>query len=261
MFDLRKAATNIITEGKCFCLITIVETQGSTPRDVGAKMIVTDRDDYFSIGGGNLELKAIHKAREMLRVMSAPQELDYILGPDTEQCCGGQVKLSLEIIQGMDGLATLQKQEPAQQKTPLYLFGAGHVGTALMRALEPLPFNVQCYDSRPEKNALFLDDLESIINTAPKNTIFIIMTHDHNLDYSLVSAVLKRGDFAFLGLIGSKTKRARFLSRLKKDGLSQQQLDRLTCPIGIAGIDGKEPEIIAASVAAQLLHLRDKYEH
>ncbi len=259
MFDLLEAATNIIVEGKCFCLVTIVETKGSTPRNVGARMIVTDRTDYFSVGGGNLEMMAIRKAREMLRLMSAPQDLNYILGPDTEQCCGGQIKLNLEIIQGMDGLAKLQKQE--QQKTPLYLFGAGHVGTALMRTLEPLPYGVQIYDSRPDKNALPVDDIENIINTAPKNTLFLIMTHDHNLDYQLVSAVLTRGDFAFLGLIGSKTKRARFLSRLKKDGLSNGQLDHLTCPIGIEGIQGKEPEIIAASVAAQLLQIRTNNEH
>jgi len=258
MFSLLEAAENIITQGKCFCLITIVETRGSTPRDVGAQMLVTETQDYFSIGGGNLEMQAMQKAREMLAAMSGPQELDYILGPDMEQCCGGTVKLDLKIIQGLDALAALQ----AAAKAPLYLFGAGHVGTALKAALTPLPFALHIYDSRSDKDALGLDDIETVIGGAPNDALFLVMTHDHAQDYDLVRAILRREQVRFCGMIGSKTKRARFMARLKKDGLTEKQIARLTCPIGIEGIEGKEPQIIAASVAAQLLQqLGDLHEH
>ena len=258
MFSWLDAAQSVLAEGKCFCLVTITDTQGSTPRGIGAKMLVTKADAHGSIGGGNLEMQAIIKARDMLKTMSAPQEMDSILGPDMEQCCGGRVKMRLEIIQREDELSGAQKKT----QTPLYLFGAGHVGSALMAALAPLPFAPHIYDSRKGKDALPLDDIETIISGAPDEALFLSMTHDHAQDYELVRAILSREIVRYCGMIGSKTKRARFISRLKKDGLTEQQIARLTCPIGIEGIEGKEPEIIAASVAAQLLQqLGDPNEH
>jgi xanthine dehydrogenase accessory factor len=144
----------------------------------------------------------------------------------------------------------------------LYLFGAGHVGRAVARALEPLPFRVTWIDSR--ENA-FPDRLPRHIVTvpssappvevdgAPMGTFFLVMTHSHPLDLEICARVLERSDFAYLGLIGSETKRARFAGRLRAIGIPPQALARLTCPIGIPGIAGKEPATIAASVAAQLL--------
>ena len=144
----------------------------------------------------------------------------------------------------------------------MFLFGAGHVGTALRTALAPLPFHLQVFDSRADKKAQGLDDIDAILSGAPSNSLFLIMTHDHAQDYDLVRAILSRDAVRYCGMIGSKTKRARFISRLKKDGLSNEQIARLTCPIGIEGIQGKQPEIIAASVAAQLLQqLGDPNEH
>ncbi len=256
MFKWYETADILLEHGERFCLVTISEVEGSTPRDTGTVMLVTKGMQYGTIGGGNLEHAAVQAAMNLLQSPAAQsQTLDYILGPDVEQCCGGRVKLHFKKT---NKRADLPKANLVKE-LPLYLFGAGHVGLALATALTPLPFDVLCYDTRPEKingNVLAYSEPEFTILSAPKNTIFLVMTHDHNLDYELVNAVFKRDDFAFLGLIGSKTKRARFLSRLRKDGFTDAQLARLTCPIGLDGIQGKEPEIIAASVAAQLLQLR-----
>ncbi len=252
MFNWRKAADVLLEQGKVFCLVTITQAEGSTPRDTGTIMLVTASDAYGTIGGGNLEYAASETARECLRKGHKLQTLDYILGPDVEQCCGGRVELSFMVVESKSDLPNLPKLKTAT----VFLFGVGHVGSALSKALAPLPFTVQLYDTRDDKitdDVLVYSDPIKIVSAAPKHTSFLVMTHDHSLDYDLVCEILKRDDFAFLGLIGSKTKRARFMARLTKDGFTDAQLSRLTCPIGVRGIQGKEPEIIAASVAAQLL--------
>jgi xanthine dehydrogenase accessory factor len=149
----------------------------------------------------------------------------------------------------------------------VYLFGAGHVGKAVVRALQPLPFRITWIDSRGDA---FPRDLpESVqrrvserppaeVDTAPAGTFFLVMTHSHPLDLDICARVLRRDDFAFLGLIGSETKRARFAGRLRAIGIAPQALGRLTCPIGVPGIVSKEPAAIAAAVAAQLLILAER---
>ena len=221
-------------------------------------MVVTATDIFGSIGGGNLELNATTQAREMLEKQGALEEHTVILGPERQQCCGGTVTYTLELIDHKSAYKHLD----AATLTPVFLFGAGHVGTALCTALSPLPFHVQVFDSRADKQAQGLGDIDTILSGAPDDVLFLVMTHDHAQDYDLVRAILSRDAVRYCGMIGSKTKQARFMSRLKKDGLSSEQLARLTCPIGIEGIEGKEPEIIAASVAAQLLQqLGDPNEH
>jgi xanthine dehydrogenase accessory factor len=145
---------------------------------------------------------------------------------------------------------------------PLYLFGAGHVGKAVVRALQGLPFRIIWIDGRA---GVFPDDLPPHVRTvqsahpadevdkAPAGALFLVMTHSHPLDLEICARVLQRSDAAYLGLIGSETKRARFAGRLRAIGIPPQALTRLTCPIGIPGIAGKAPAVIAASVAAQLL--------
>jgi xanthine dehydrogenase accessory factor len=160
-----------------------------------------------------------------------------------------------------DGLVTLL--EPLERRHPaLWLYGAGHVGHALIHILGDLPFDVTWVDSRSE---LFPDTLPdnvrstcsqvpvSTIDSAPPDALFLVMTHDHALDYDLCRRILERGNFGWLGLIGSKSKGARFRSRLTRDGLSPEQIARLTCPIGIDGVSSKLPAAIAVAVAAQLL--------
>jgi xanthine dehydrogenase accessory factor len=149
--------------------------------------------------------------------------------------------------------------------TPLCLFGAGHVGRALVLALAPLPFRTRWIDSRreafPERvpgNVAMVHSAEPAgeLEAAPDGAQVLAMTHSHALDLAIVSGALRAARFSFVGLIGSATKRARFLSQMRAAGLAEEALDRLVCPIGLPGVEGKEPAVIAAGVAAQLLMAR-----
>jgi len=147
-------------------------------------------------------------------------------------------------------------EEPAAALVPLYLFGAGHIGAALHRVLFELSFRVVWADPRAGMPAQHIVDPVSLVEGAPDNARFVIVTHSHDLDYALCAAILARETVVFCGLIGSKTKRARFVARLRKSGLTAHQINRLTCPIGLAGIGGKLPGEIAVAIAAQLLEQR-----
>ncbi|WP_426015237.1 xanthine dehydrogenase accessory protein XdhC [Caulobacter sp. DWR2-3-1b2] len=144
-------------------------------------------------------------------------------------------------------------------RPPVLLFGAGHVGQAVARALEPLPFRLSWYDTRPETAGISgvtvgtVAQLAAATLGAGRDGYILIMTHDHSLDYALTSAALAGGAFGYLGLIGSDTKRARFLSRLRKDGFDDASVARMTCPIGLPHLKNKAPEVIAVSVVADLL--------
>jgi xanthine dehydrogenase accessory factor len=146
-------------------------------------------------------------------------------------------------------------------RRPLYLFGAGHVGQAIARHIAGLPLRLAWFDTRPvfetiDGVAIVPETgVEQCIAEAPDDAAIVILTHDHALDYRLTLAALSRSPVAFTGLIGSQTKRARFLSRLERDGISAEARGRLTCPIGLAGVTGKEPDVIAVALLAQLLQL------
>lgn len=154
-------------------------------------------------------------------------------------------------------------------RSELWLFGAGHIGLALVTILKELPFLVHWVDTRPD---IFLTDTKitdyvscemmsspiDSIKTARANAYFLVMTHSHPLDLAICEAILRRGDFEFLGLIGSATKKARFLKRLREGGISEELIGRLKSPIGIEGINGKSPMEIAVSVSAELLQLTTK---
>ena len=151
--------------------------------------------------------------------------------------------------------------EIVEQSAPLAprlaLFGAGHVGLALARVLAPLPFRVAWFDSRsevaPHAAVTILPPAELVAIAGAPRPFTLVLTHDHALDYALVSAVLAGEGRGYLGMIGSRTKRARFLSRLRADGFAEAALTRLHCPIGVAGLTSKAPAVIAVSVAADLL--------
>lgn len=166
----------------------------------------------------------------------------------------------------VDGALTIRERvnPPAQA---LWLFGAGHVGRAVAQAVAPLGFAITWIDGRagqfpapplPGVKALALAMPELAVDEAPEDSLFLVMTHSHPLDEAICEAVLRRGDFAYLGLIGSKTKRARFRKRLREAGISSAMLDRLICPIGLSAVRSKEPAAIAASVAADLLIRREQ---
>lgn len=154
--------------------------------------------------------------------------------------------------------------QPTRPK--LVIFGAGHIGQAVARAFAPLPFDLEWLasreDLRPEAGGthaeiLSEDELEGCVEAAPPGTLFAIFTHSHDLDYRLTRAALRRGDYRYLGLIGSRTKRARFESRLKADGIADADLARLVCPIGIQTLKSKAPAVIAVALAAELLALTE----
>ncbi|WP_423046056.1 xanthine dehydrogenase accessory protein XdhC [Undibacterium sp. Dicai25W] len=253
-------------------LITVTTVRGSTPRGAGTRMLVTANNQYDTIGGGHLEWKAIASARlwlaETTTVNEEPRHIDLSLGPSLGQCCGGALSLCLERVDcwsytdWQNKLLTFQQE---QANLPhLYLFGAGHVGAALVNILQQVPCRITWVD---ERDHLFPTDLpanisteatdtpEAVIATADKGAYFLVMTHHHGLDLILSEHILRQPDVAWFGLIGSKTKRARFENRLQERGISQAHLESMVCPIGIHGINGKEPGVIAVAVAAQLLQL------
>ncbi len=251
-------------------LVRIEEARGSAPREAGTVMWVDARGIQGTIGGGNLEFQAIEQARKLLDDPTRDEATQqYALGPLLEQCCGGSVVLKLEKRPVAERQLLMADD---RDFAPLYMFGAGHVGKAVMTAIQRLPFHVNWVDGRahefpsllPRHTRKLVDENPAlVVEQAVRGGLYLVFTHSHQLDYEITAAILRRGDAAFCGLIGSETKRARFVSRFEKEeGLSADQIDGLTCPIGVAGVRGKEPEVIAAAVAAQLLQVisKDKEE-
>lgn len=329
-------ALDILSRGERCVVVTVAQVRGSAPREAGTRMLVWDSGMVGSVGGGHLELHAIASAHRMLRENGGPAaDIEtFSLGPDLNQCCGGQVTLLLEALDATalawlrewaeeahgparcavvthrhgdstqrsfvrsDGLDLLRLPDFLQRpvrallagaravhvvRTPdggiylvesagesrdtLLLFGAGHVGKATACALAPLPFRIVWIDTREDVFPAELPPQVSKIASAappgevagaPPGAFYLVMTHSHPLDLEICAQILRRGDFGFLGLIGSETKRARFASRLRAIGIAPALLNRLTCPIGIPGIRSKEPAAIAAAVAAQLLIVAER---
>jgi xanthine dehydrogenase accessory protein XdhC len=246
-------------------LVTILEARGSTPREAGTRMIVGAATLEGTIGGGQLELRAITAARAMLAADDAERRLTMPLGPSLAQCCGGSVTLRLERMTPATEARLAGDAAAARARLPqVLLFGAGHVGRALMRALAPLPLRLGWIDERADAfppdwpaaiEARWLrEPVQAIIEAQPGAHV-IVMTHSHPRDLDIVAAALERGDLGYVGLIGSATKRARFERRLGDLGIPQERIRGLVCPIGVPGIESKEPAVIAASVAAQLLQV------
>jgi len=249
-------------------LVTVASVVGSGPREVGAWMAVFTNALVNTIGGGHLEFQAIAEARSLIGSGRQDGALvnRYALGPALGQCCGGVVHLKFEHITQTD-MPILRQRLPNQAK-PVALFGGGHVGHALVNVLSSLPFQVQWIDSRDEIFPTHLpanvvcehsDPVHAAVEALPSGASVLIMSFSHAEDLDVVAACLKRqrlqGDLKFVGLIGSKTKWATFQHRLETKGFSVQELAFITCPIGVDGITGKEPEVIAIAVAAQLLQL------
>ena len=253
--------------GEDAVLVRVDGSQGSVPREAGAWMLVFAQDFIGTVGGGQLELQAIGEARRRLAGGAGVAVLRYPLGPSLGQCCGGVMHLSFEQVAAADAPALTARLAP--QRIPVALFGGGHVGRALAGALGPLPFSVRWIDSRDEifpdvvaanVECEHSDPVQAAVGDIAAGSHVLIMSFSHAEDLDIVAACLKRqrerGDLPFIGLIGSKTKWATFRHRLEERSFSKQELSQVTCPIGLAGIKGKQPEVIAVSVAAQLLQLR-----
>jgi len=262
--------------GQPAVLVRVVSTQGSVPRETGAWMGVFADAVVGTIGGGHLEFDAMARARALLAAPGEPSvpqnavplRLRFALGPSLGQCCGGVVHLAFERVSASDLPALALTL--ASPLTPVALFGGGHVGHALARVLAPLPFRLRWIDSR---DGVFPPDLparvvcehsepvqSAVPGLAPQSRV-LIMSFSHAEDLEIVASCLLRqrekADLPFVGLIGSKTKWAAFRRRLDMRGFSPDELAHITCPIGVPGITGKEPDVIAVAVAAQLLQTLD----
>jgi len=246
-------------------LITLASVRGHAPREAGAKMIVTADDLYGTIGGGNLEMTAVTRAREMLTGDSGdagdrpfePEMLTLRLNDKApakygRQCCGGEVALLLE---------------PLPVPATVAIFGAGNIGLELTRILARHELDLHVTDSRPEHLGE-LDRLEppvaelsrhfavvgeEVLTSLPPGSHVFIMTHDHAEDLHLCQAALSRGDLGTIGLIGSSAKWQRFRKALIADGHAPEVVDTISCPIGLPALTGKQPATLALSVAADLL--------
>jgi xanthine dehydrogenase accessory factor len=241
-------------------IVRVRSTKGSAPRDAGAFMAVTADAATGTIGGGQLEWLAIARAREILGGKSAAGEADFALGPELGQCCGGRSRLGFEMLDAAM-LAHLQSERAAEQSAhPLvHVFGAGHTGLALARALAPLPVRCILIDTRGQALAGVEGETvhaampEDIVRSAPAGSAFVAMTHEHHLDFLVMAEALARRDAAYCGMIGSKTKRAVFAHWLADAGHPVTLAERLTCPIGGDAVRDKRPETIAALTAAEIL--------
>jgi xanthine dehydrogenase accessory factor len=262
----RDTAAQWLAAGRAAVVVEVTEALGSVPREAGTRMLVAPGEAVGTIGGGHLELKAIACAREMLRTGELmPHTEHYPLGPSLGQCCGGAVTLAFHAL----AATQLDRWPVAAPLFHLQLYGAGHVGRAIATLLATLDVSVDWIDERDEQFAatstlgtpwpahirrVCVDAVEAEVRLAPPGAFYLVLTHEHDLDLRIAEAILRRGDFGYLGLIGSATKRARFIRRFEQRGIAPDTLARMTCPIGVEGIAGKEPEIVALAVVAQLLH-------
>jgi xanthine dehydrogenase accessory factor len=244
-------------------VVEVVETRGSTPREKGAWMLVSARATLGTIGGGQLEFLAIDRARELIRQNVATGAMDIPLGPEIGQCCGGRVELAISLVDEARR-AELEARTRAEEaaRPHVLVFGGGHVGHALAAALSLLPLAVTVIETRAEA----LDGIvpgvatrltpvpEEAARGAPPGSAFVVLTHDHALDFLIVAEALNRPDAAYVGMIGSKTKKATFRSwYLREAGGTEERFARLVSPIGGAELDDKRPAVIAALAAAEIM--------
>ena len=239
--------------------VSVTGTYGSVPRGCDAMMYVAEAATHGTIGGGQLEWMAMAEARAILQGHRPSGDMNVPLGPDIGQCCGGRVVLRLRRLDADGRALAVARLRQARAGLPVVLvLGAGHVGRALADVLAGMPVHAALIDSRADQLALCTADVdtrltalpEAEIAAAPPGSAFVVLTHDHGLDFLLTSAALARRDAAYVGMIGSATKRAKF-GRWCRDQGEGVAPDGLTCPIGAAGLGDKRPEVIALMTAAE----------
>ena len=242
--------------------VAVAGVRGSAPREAGAFMLVSETDVYGTIGGGALEFQMIQQAHRHLRENTETARLSVPLGPGIGQCCGGHVDIAFDRLDGPLAADLVNRVRTADAKLrPVYVFGAGHVGLALAAALLPLPVRPILIDTRKEQLDKAAPDVETRLTAipeaevgrAPQGAVFVAVTHDHALDFLITGAALKRGDSAYTGMIGSRTKRAQFRRWFFENGGEEAMLSSLVSPIGNSGVEDKRPEVIAALTAAEIV--------
>jgi xanthine dehydrogenase accessory factor len=249
MYNWIDALADLQNHSEPCVLVTIIEELGSTPRNAGSKMVISASQAFDTIGGGHLEYKAMQIAREMLASGRQDTHLErFSLGASLGQCCGGATVLLFEPM--------------GQVQAQIAVFGAGHVGRALVPLLASLPCRVRWIDSRdaefpgqipPGVRKIVSEEPVDEIDDLPAGSYCIVMTHNHQLDLELTAAMLKRNDFTYFGLIGSRTKRVKFEHRLRERGFDSDVLQRMRCPMGLGEVKGKLPVEIAISIAGEII--------
>lgn len=253
-------ATFLVRHPQVICA-RLTRVRGSSPRGEGAFMLVSDSDIWGSIGGGQLEHLVIQSARDMLAKEVAQQDLDVPLGPEINQCCGGRVEVTLFQPSLAQQAALMAEEEAALSKLPhVYVFGAGHVGRAICDLLQFMPVRTLLVDERGAEQARCDADVarshtilpDSIPRTAPPGSAAIVLTHQHATDFLIAAEALAHESFCYVGMIGSKTKKAQFRKWLEQSG-GGDDFDRLVCPIGATTSTDKRPAVIASFVVAEVM--------
>ncbi|MDB5561885.1 MAG: hypothetical protein JWN11_1303 [Hyphomicrobiales bacterium] len=240
----------------------LLAVKGSSPRAAGTFMLIGPSEILGTIGGGALEYMVIDRSRQVMREGLSGDELDIPLGPEIGQCCGGRVLVGMSVADTAKVetlIARLTAEDAAEPH--VYVFGAGHVGHALAHALALLPVKTHVIDTRPEELAGLPESVEAkavampeaVVRNAPKGSAYVILTHDHALDFLIAEEALRRADSPYVGMVGSTTKRAKFSSWYRGEGGDPARLEKLVLPIGGAGTGDKRPEVIAALAAAEIM--------
>jgi xanthine dehydrogenase accessory factor len=263
MAGARAKVQHLLASAPHVALVEICEALGSTPREASAWMLVSPKATFGTIGGGQLEFMAIDHARRMIAQGISGDRLDVPLGPEIGQCCGGRVKVDIVLVDEVLRQTIPRRIDSEDAMRPhVLLFGGGHVGQALAAALALLPLHVTVVETRAEALEGMPPEVETRLTAVPEdavrqarpNSAFVVLTHDHALDFLIVAEALRRTDAAYVGMIGSRTKKGTFRNwYLKQAGGTQDTFARLVSPIGGDAVKDKRPTVIAALAAAEIL--------
>lgn len=245
----------LIADNTPFVMVTLVDTIGSVPQERGAKMLVTANGLYEgTVGGGKVEAKAIAESQRLLLEDNVESHfLQWHLKNDVGMTCGGSVKFYFEVFN--------------RHVWPIVVFGAGHVGQALVRLLLNLDCRVMCIDSRqdwldklPESSSLVKQlqlNMPDAVAMLPDNAFVVLMTMGHTTDKPILLEILKTREFPYIGVIGSKAKAVQLYKDIDEAGLPVACKEKFFCPVGL-DIGTNHPYEIAISVVAQMLQVRDQ---
>lgn len=254
---------NFLNYNKRVIQASIVRTIGSSPRNSDTEMFISETDTLGTIGGGQLEYLVINHSKKMIAENIKKDILKISLGPEIGQCCGGKVEVSLLEMYEKDKCLALNRFDKKDKNLPhVYVMGAGHVGRALALQLQHLPVRCVLIDSRVDELAKCSADVETRlsaipeedIKSAPRGSAYVILTHDHALDFILCGAALDRHDAKYVGMIGSKTKKVKF-KKWYQVNYDNNLIRDFTCPIGNVKNQDKRPSIIASFVAAEVINM------
>ena len=257
--------TSNIDYKKNIIKVKIMNVKGSSPNKINDFMLVAPKDIFGTIGGGNLEYLVIEESKLMLKNKSKRKKLNIPLGPGIGQCCGGYVEIILTLHKDTDAAMKDEKVNDSF-KEDLYIFGAGHIGQALIETIGNLNFNTYLIDSREEYlkmsvnkdvNYLLSKEPWKVVNKLKDNAYYVVLTHSHEYDLKILNEILTK-KFTFVGLIGSTTKKNRFFKRLTENGHDKNIIKKIECPIGVDIGNSKDPNEIAFSIITRLIYLKNQ---